>query len=207
MQANTVGRSVTNQARRHQIVDATVALVADQGYRACTFQGIAQRAGLSSTRTISYHFADKDDLIAATLASLFTTIGDFVAKQTVDHPDARAALAGYIRAAVALNDTHRDEMRALLRIFLDHRPAGGSRPYTDSEETSALGRVEAILLEGQQAGLFCDFDPRATRPSARAMPAGAPAAGRPPPTVAPVRRTGACCAPRRTPATRGRRRG
>lgn len=159
MQANTVGRSVTNQARRHQIVDATVALVADQGYRACTFQGIAQRAGLSSTRTISYHFADKDDLIAATLASLFTTIGDFVAKQTVDHPDARAALAGYIRAAVALNDTHRDEMRALLRIFLDHRPAGGSRPYTDSEETSALGRVEAILLEGQQAGLFCDFDP------------------------------------------------
>ena len=149
---------MTNQARRDQIVDATIALVAEDGYRACTFQRIAQRAELSSTRTISYHFADKDDLVAAVLASLFATIGDFVSKQVVDHPDARTALSGYIRSTVALNDTHRDEMRALMRIFLDHRPAEGARPYGEEEESSALGRVEAILTEGQQTGLFCDFD-------------------------------------------------
>ena len=49
-------------------------------------------------------------------------------------------------------------MKALTSIFLDHRP-GGSRPYDDKQEYTAVGRVQDILERGQQAGVFGAFDP------------------------------------------------
>jgi AcrR family transcriptional regulator len=151
-------RSLTNQARRAQIVQVTMDLIAEQGYHAATFQAVAKRAGIASTRTISYHFAGKDDLIAAVTTEIFGVIGSFVAGQATAPDDPRDALAAYIRAAVALNDTHRTEMKALTSIVLDHRP-GGSRPYDEKQENTAVGRVQDILERGQQAGVFRQFDP------------------------------------------------
>jgi AcrR family transcriptional regulator len=153
------GRSVTNQARRAQIVRVAMELIAEEGYRAATLQAVAKRAGIPSTRTISYHFAGKDDLIAAVSAEIFRTIGEFVGRQAAAPDDPRAALAAYIRSAVALNATHRVEMRALMSIVLDHRPAG-ERPYGGKQENTAVGRVEDILERGRQARVFRDdFDP------------------------------------------------
>lgn len=151
--------SVTRRARRAQIVAAAVEVLAGDGYRALTFHRLAQDAGLSSTRLISYHFRGKDDLVAATLEHLFDTVGGFVAKRVTDHPDAASALAGYLRTAVALNDTHRAEMRALAEVVLHHQPADGAESYPAAREDAATGRVEAILREGQDAGLFRPFDP------------------------------------------------
>src|ERR1700749_93161 len=154
----TGGRSVTNQARRAQIVQATTELIAEQGYRAATFQAVAARAGLASTRTISYHFAGKDDLIAAVTAEIFRVIGEFVSGAATWPDDPRDALAAYIRTAVALNDTHWVQMKALTSIVLDHRP-GGERPYDAKQENPAVGRVQDILERGQQDGVFGRFDP------------------------------------------------
>lgn len=149
---------MTNQARRAQIVAVATELIAEQGYRAATLQAVARRAGIRSTRTISYHFAGKDDLIAAVTAEIFRTIGEFVAERSTAPDDPREALAAYIRSAVALNDTHRTAMRALTAIFLDHRP-GGDRPYDDKQENTAVGRVQDILERGRQQGVFRLFDP------------------------------------------------
>jgi AcrR family transcriptional regulator len=151
-------RSVTNQARRAQIVRAAVELIAEQGYQAATLQAVARRAGIRSTRTISYHFDGKDDLITAVTQEILRTIGAFVAARATAPADPREALAAYIRSAVALNDTHRAEMRALTAIVLDPRP-GGERPYDSKEENTAVGRVQDILDRGQSEGTFRDFDP------------------------------------------------
>jgi AcrR family transcriptional regulator len=150
---------VTNRARREQIVRAATELIATEGYRAATLQGVARYAGIPSTRTISYHFAGKDDLIAAVSAEIFRVIGEFVGRQAAAPDDPRAALAAYIRSAVALNDTHRVEMRALTAIVLDHKPAGPERTYGGKQEHTAVGRVEDILMRGQESGAFRDFDP------------------------------------------------
>ncbi|CUR57284.1 hypothetical protein NOCA1120472 [metagenome] len=40
-------------------------MVAEEGFARATFARIAERGGLSSTRLISYHFAGKDELVAA----------------------------------------------------------------------------------------------------------------------------------------------
>lgn len=154
---NTSRRSATSQSRRDQIVDAALELIATDGYEACTFQRIGERAGLSSTRLISYHFSGKDDLIGAVLAVVFETIGSFTSKRVVDHDRADEALADYLRTAVALNDTHRAEMRCLTQVVLHHRHRD-DEIYGPANEHSAVGRVESILLEGQSAGLFGRFD-------------------------------------------------
>ena len=71
-------RSVTATARRAQIVAATVAVIAEEGYAQASFARIAQRAGLSGTRLISYHFAGKADLVAAVVEDVVTSIGEEV---------------------------------------------------------------------------------------------------------------------------------
>jgi hypothetical protein len=58
-------RSLTATARRAQIIAATIETIAELGYGQASFGRIAERAGLSSTRLISYHFADKQELLLA----------------------------------------------------------------------------------------------------------------------------------------------
>ncbi|GGF38711.1 TetR family transcriptional regulator [Marmoricola endophyticus] len=157
-----VSRSVTNQARRDQIVAAAIDLVAEQGYAACTFARIAKAAGLSSTRMISYHFADKDDLVEAVLGRVYAVIGDFLGKRLTDLADPREALASYIRSTVALNDTHRAEMRVLTELVLHHGHESDAEVYDARQEDTAVGRVEQVLRDGQATGIFGDFDPTVT---------------------------------------------
>lgn len=58
-------RSVTAQARREQIVRATVAVIAAEGHPQASYARIAAHASLSSTRLIFYHLTSKDELVAA----------------------------------------------------------------------------------------------------------------------------------------------
>ena len=58
-------RSATSAARRAQILDATIEVIAAEGFAGASFKRIDEHAGLSSTRLISYHFAGKDELMAA----------------------------------------------------------------------------------------------------------------------------------------------
>lgn len=134
-------------------------VIAERGYRAATFQAIAARAGIKSTRTISYHFADKDELIAAVLDQVFALIAAFVSGKVGQQADPAAELAAYIRTTVALNEAHAVPMQALTRIFLEHRPADGSSVYGAAQDNRVMTRVEDILARGQHLGVFTGFDP------------------------------------------------
>ncbi|HEX7162770.1 MAG TPA: hypothetical protein VF223_16230 [Trebonia sp.] len=68
---------------------------------------------------------------------------------------ATAALETYIRASVQFVAEHRRQMKALLEIFMN----GGVR-YEPGTELVVLSPVEEILLAGQEAGEFRDFDRR-----------------------------------------------
>ncbi|MDO9379658.1 MAG: TetR/AcrR family transcriptional regulator [Nocardioidaceae bacterium] len=146
------------QARRRQIVDALIGVVADDGYDAATFGNIARHAGLSSTRLISYHFDDKDELVRATMSEIFDRIAAHLdAPAPADPPT--SALERYVRSAIGLSSTLPREMRALAILFLRHRPS--STPLWDRpQEDAAVGRVQEILQTGQENGsMRPDFDP------------------------------------------------
>jgi AcrR family transcriptional regulator len=63
--------SFIEQARRRQIVQAAIDVIAERGYAGASLEQIALKAGISRG-LISYHFAGRDDLIAAVVASIFT---------------------------------------------------------------------------------------------------------------------------------------
>lgn len=148
-------RSATAQARRAEIIAATTAIIADEGLGQASFARIAQRAGLSSTRLISYHFTDKQELIAALVAQVVEAIGEDVGRRVSTQRTAAGQLRVYIESVVDFTGAHRAEMRALLQVVL-----GGALPRGTGADDPVPGHLEAILRRGQVDGEFRDFDPR-----------------------------------------------
>lgn len=155
MPVTEVGRSPAATARRAQIIAATIDLIAAEGFAAASFARIAAHAGLSSTRLISYHFAGKDDLVAAVVTDVISGIGQHMAARLGAATDAPARLRAYIEGNVEFIDTHRAPMLALQAIVL-----AGGLPAGVAEDRTAESVLETILREGQAAGAFRDFDPR-----------------------------------------------
>jgi len=150
-------RSPAALARRAQIVQATIAVIAQEGYPQASFARIAEQAGLSSTRLISYHFTGKEGLVAAVVHEIVTAMGDQVGRQVRAQPDARGMLRAYVEGVVAYTAAHREDLVALLQIL-----TGGGFPQEVQAATAVPGHVERILAEGQRTGQFRPFDVRVT---------------------------------------------
>ncbi|GAB2975795.1 TetR family transcriptional regulator [Amycolatopsis acidiphila] len=148
-------RSFTAEARRTQIVGAAIEVIAEVGYPQASFARIAERARLSSTRLISYHFAGKKELIEEVVAQLYREIGGHMSERVSAAATPLAALHAYIEGYVEFVAGHRTQMKALLSIFLN-----GALEFDPAEqEAVVLSPVEQILRDGQAAGAFrqCDL--------------------------------------------------
>jgi AcrR family transcriptional regulator len=146
-------RSFTATARRAQITAAAIATIAELGYAKASFARIAEHAGLSSTRLISYHFAGKDELIAQATAEVFAEIERFLSERMSAVSTPADLLRTYIGANIEFIAEHPVPMRALAEI-LTH--AGGAVRYDESRPLDLLGE---IMLAGQRSGEFRVFDP------------------------------------------------
>lgn len=146
--------SFTGAARRAQIIDATLAVIADQGYGSASYARIAERAGLSSTRLISYHLSSKAELISACASQVISRIGEWTGAAVHAEKTAAGALAAYITATVGFIDRNRAPMAALTRIVL-----AGALDYTPADDAEAAAPLEDLLRRGQDSGEFRAFDP------------------------------------------------
>lgn len=146
-------RSAASTARRAQILDATIAVVAEEGFARATFARIAEKADLSSTRLISYHFAGKDDLVAALVEHVVSGIGEHVGARVRAEPTAAGQLRAYVEGVVTHADAHRAPMSALLQVVMSAAWAGAGQ-----EAPSDTSHLERILEDGQRQGEFRDFD-------------------------------------------------
>jgi AcrR family transcriptional regulator len=141
----------TAQARRAQIVDAAVRVIARDGLSKATFGRIAAEAGLSSPGMISYHFADKDELFTV-LSD--TVLGDCVAaiEEAVAAADGPvAALSAYLAGFVRWQDTHRDEVGALWRLSAGWKRPGAPSAFDEAPLREPLLR---ILRDGRDLGVL-----------------------------------------------------
>ncbi|GAA1916727.1 TetR family transcriptional regulator [Arthrobacter gandavensis] len=146
--------SFTGSARRAQIVDATLSVIAEQGYDRASYARIAEQARLSSTRLISYHFAGKADLISACAAQVIERIGAWTGSAVHAEETAAGALQAYITATIRFIDDNRAAMTALTRIVL-----AGALKYTTADDAAAAAPLEDLLRRGQESGEFRSFDP------------------------------------------------
>jgi AcrR family transcriptional regulator len=145
----------TEIRRRAQIVDAAIVTIAEVGFRNASFAQIAKRAGLSSTGLISYHFRSRDELIQQVVEQVVTSIGAHMGRRLATVTSPAAALRTYIEGNVEFIGTHREQMKALLEIFLN-----GGFDYGPETDQTVISPIEQILRDGQSAGEFRSFDPK-----------------------------------------------
>jgi AcrR family transcriptional regulator len=146
-------RTFTESGRRAQIVTAAIEVIAEDGYAKASFSRIAKHAGLSSTGMISYHFAGKDDLLAACVAEIEQVTGAFMEPRIAAAVGHVAQLRAYVESNVALVGEHPAEVRALIDMV---RNAGSQSPAVNGR----LALFEEHFRTGQAAGVFRPFDPR-----------------------------------------------
>ncbi|WP_051897845.1 TetR/AcrR family transcriptional regulator [Sciscionella sediminilitoris] len=161
----------TEVARRRQITAAAIETVAELGYGKASFAQIAKRAGLSSPGLISYHFANKDELISQVVAEIYATGAEVIHPRTDGAETAGAQLRAYVAGSIAFYDSHRSHMRALMQILNGH-PQARER-WFDRPNSAELDGLTEVLTEGQRTGEFRDFPPRTVATIVRDLLSGA----------------------------------
>ncbi|SMC01771.1 transcriptional regulator, TetR family [Rubrobacter radiotolerans DSM 5868] len=165
MQANTDNRgddrrTFTERARRAQIVEAAIETIAELGYAKASFARIAERAGLSSTGLISYHFANKDELMEQIVVEVYTEGARFVVPRIRAESDASGMLRAYIESNLAFLAENREAMVAVTEVVSNLRKPDGTLRFDLATDEPQVSGTEWILEKGQEDGEFRPFDTR-----------------------------------------------
>ena len=150
----------TNAARRAQIVESAIDTIAEVGYTRASFARIARRAGLSSTRLISYHFAEKDDLVGEVLGTVVGRFTDFVRPRVAAETAPSAMLRTALEANIEFMRANRRDVVTLQEIQRNYRTADGTPAMAQRAEED-LATLDEMLREGQRQGEFRPFDTQA----------------------------------------------
>ncbi|HZP53432.1 TetR/AcrR family transcriptional regulator [Actinocrinis sp.] len=152
-------RSLASDARRGQIIAAVIEVLAEYGYAQTTFARITRKAGISSTRLISYHFGTKDELMDAVLVDVAVRMQTAIAERTAAEPTAAGKLTARIEAELEWIAGHLPAVRAMYEICMNAREDDGTLRFgVEATAQANVNELEPILREGQQNGEFREFD-------------------------------------------------
>lgn len=152
-------KSFTETGRRAQIVAATIEVIAEVGYHRASFAKIAERAGLSSTGMISYHFDGRDELMREVVAEVMRLADGYIRPRIEAHESYAARLRASIEGNLDLLAEYPKHLAAIVEIIANLRGGDpGMVAFLDTTEANLAAQVEQIR-KAQRAGEFCDFDP------------------------------------------------
>jgi AcrR family transcriptional regulator len=148
--------SFIEEARRRQIIEATIEAVAESGYAGASLAKLAARAKISKS-IISYHFSGKDELLESTVHQIYQDIWLFVRPRLLAEKTARDQLRAYIESEFAYLEAHRAQLLAISYILMNHRDKDGALYLRDEAEKSNLATLGKMLEDGQKMGEFRSF--------------------------------------------------
>jgi AcrR family transcriptional regulator len=151
--------SFIEAARRAQIIEQAIQVIANLGYAQSSLAQIANQAGISKG-VITYYFASKEALIRQAAVDIFNAAAQDVAPRVAAQPTPRLRLQTYICAAVEYIGKHRSQMLALIEILTQYRGAGAQPIFDPDLQQTVLADLEALLRQGQAQGEFRAFDPQ-----------------------------------------------
>jgi AcrR family transcriptional regulator len=108
--------SAVHTARRAQLVDAAIDVLARDGYAAASTVRIARAAGVSRG-VLTYHFRDRADLIAEVVRTVYTLAGAEPGPRVVRAGSSRASLLAFVGGSVAFYAAHPRHLAALSAVF------------------------------------------------------------------------------------------
>jgi TetR/AcrR family transcriptional regulator, transcriptional repressor of bet genes len=155
--AQETKRSFIEEARRAQIVAATIETLAEVGYGKASMAQIARRARISPS-LIAYHFHDKEALIFQTLGDIASAWEGYVEAQVAAAATPEEQLRNYIVANLAYMGTRPAQYAALIEIMFNARMEDGQLLYRIDEEDTAITLLKTVLARGQGSGEFRQFD-------------------------------------------------
>jgi AcrR family transcriptional regulator len=154
-----VNETMTTGARRAQIVTAAIDTIAELGYGNASFARIAKRAGISSTRLISYHFDDKAELVRAVVAAVLAEAAEHMGKRLHAAGTPTEMLTAYIGSNLEFIAGHPTAIRAVIEIAANARADDGTPLAPADEPDGAVARLVTLFRAGQEDGEFRAFDP------------------------------------------------
>jgi TetR/AcrR family transcriptional regulator, fatty acid metabolism regulator protein len=154
-----IKRSFIETARRAQIVTNAIETLAELGFVQTSFAQIAKRAGISKG-VISYHFADKDELMEQIVTDVYTAAAHFMLPQIQHESTASGMLRAFLESNFAFIAENRKAVIAVKEIISNLRTADGKLRYDAEANEPNIQLIEWILHKGQQEGEFRQFDPR-----------------------------------------------
>ncbi|MEU9123027.1 TetR/AcrR family transcriptional regulator [Streptomyces sp. NPDC048506] len=153
------GASFTETGRRTQIVAAAIDVIAEIGYHRASFAKIAERAGLSSTGMISYHFDGRDDLMREVVTEVMQLADGYLRPRIEAHESYAARLRASIEGNLDLFAEYPNHLAAIVEILSNLRGGDpGMVAFLDTTEANLVIQAEQ-LRKAQRAGEFCVFDP------------------------------------------------
>lgn len=150
-------RTFTEITRRAQIVQCAADVIAESGYARASMVEIARRAGIAKS-VISYHFADKNELMQEVISTAVRVFSEFLdpllAAETSADGKIRAYLTGSAEYMIRYRSLHLSVLEiAFNAVGPDGLPLVASMPLEAHTPT-----VEQILRQGQNSGELRRFD-------------------------------------------------
>ncbi|HXV65060.1 MAG TPA: TetR family transcriptional regulator, partial [Vicinamibacteria bacterium] len=150
MRSNTqpVGQkrpSFIEEARRRQIVETAIQIIASQGFLQASLAEIAKMAGISKG-VISYHFGGKEELVEEILQSLLRKPAEYIKQRVGECENALDKLTAYIEANFEFMEANRDNYVALVDLW-GRRGSTGDHNHFNAEVYEPSRRYLSHILE------------------------------------------------------------
>lgn len=149
-------RTFTEEARRKQIIDATIETLAHHGFVGTSFATISQCIGISRG-LISYHFENKNELLHETYRAIYEARTEAIAAATCAADTHIERLEAAIQADLKFMSLHPAFFAALVEIVFNVRDTS-SLSYLHELHDPTLLSVQTVLEQGQKTGTFGLFD-------------------------------------------------
>jgi AcrR family transcriptional regulator len=143
--------------RREQILGAAIEVVARKGYEATTLRDVAETAG-TSTGTVNYYFANKDDVLASALVEVAERFRRRVDDALDGLDDPREQLLGIAAACNPDSDTAAANQVVWAEFWVRAARSERLRDLHEGLYDDWRARIAKIVREGAARGAFRAVD-------------------------------------------------
>src|SRR5882757_8135366 len=114
------GSSFIHAARRKQLIESAIEVIAEVGLARASTVRIAQRAGVSRG-VLTYHFRDRAELVEHVVQAVYDLGAEVLAPKMALVRTPRERLLTFIASSLELYAAHPTELAALTEIYADTR--------------------------------------------------------------------------------------
>ena len=141
-------------------MECAIDAIAELGYANASLAEIARRAGVSKG-VISYHFADKRELIQQVVRTVLERAEAVMLPRIFAEHSAAGMLRAYIESNLEFLASHRNHIAAVMNIAVGARDNKG-KPAIDLglAFNPSVAALEKMLRSGQERGEFREFSTR-----------------------------------------------